>query len=173
LGAHLAIEKGDLEYLKIKGGVPFSKVFWFHRCLCLYAMARTNKTKKTKYMAQAKRIHKELTNSLKNKNPNSLHCLSLLNAEKAALTNKKNREDDVRKQYNDAISMSTRGGYVHDTALAQERFADYLYSSVGDLQEAKYHLEKSIQRYTNWGAMGVVEHLHNKYHDVLAGSSTN
>eukprot|EP00957_Ditylum_brightwellii_P132700 10119160-Ditylum_brightwellii.AAC.1 len=97
LGAHLAIEKGDLEYLKIKGGVPFSKVFWFHRCLCLYAMARAHKTKKRKYIAQAKRIHKELNNSLKNKNPNSLHCLSLLNAEKAALTNKKNREDDVRK----------------------------------------------------------------------------
>ena len=124
-------------------------------------------------MAQAKRIHTELTNSLKNKNPNVLHCVSLLNAEKAALNQKKYQEDDVRKLYNDAITMSARGGYVHDAALAQERFADYFLNIAGDLQEARYHIEGAIQRYTKWGAMGVVEHLHNKYHDVLAGSSTN
>eukprot|EP00957_Ditylum_brightwellii_P181612 13834130-Ditylum_brightwellii.AAC.1 len=92
----------------MKGGVIWARVFWFHRCLCLYAMARTNKTKKRKYMTLAKPIHKELTNSLKNKNPNGLHCVSLLNAEKAALTHKKNQEDDVRKQYNDAISVAAR-----------------------------------------------------------------
>jgi len=124
-------------------------------------------------MAQVKRIDKELTNSFKNKNANVLHYVSLLNAERAALTRTKNQEDDARKLYNDAISISARGGYVHDAALAQERFADYLLNSVGDYEEAKYHIEGAIQRYTNWGAMGVVEHLHNKYQDVLAGSSTN
>eukprot|EP00957_Ditylum_brightwellii_P199750 15227554-Ditylum_brightwellii.AAC.1 len=69
--------------------------------------------------------------------------------------------------------MSARGGYVHDAALAQERFADYLLNIAGDFQEARYHIEGAVQRYTNWGAMGVVEHLHNKYQDVLAGSSTH
>eukprot|EP00957_Ditylum_brightwellii_P116178 8861889-Ditylum_brightwellii.AAC.1 len=71
-------------------------------------MAQTNKTKERKYMAQANRIHNKLTNSLKNKNPNVLHYVSLLNAEKAALKQKKNQEDDVRKLYNDAIIMSAR-----------------------------------------------------------------
>eukprot|EP00957_Ditylum_brightwellii_P017018 1283380-Ditylum_brightwellii.AAC.1 len=123
-------------------------------------------------MAQAKSIHKELTNSLKNKNPNVLHHVSLLNAEKAVLKQKRN-QDDVRKMYNDAIAMSARGGYVHDAALAQERLADYLLNIVRDLQEALYHIEGSIQRYTDWGAIGVVEYLHNKYQDVLAGSSTH
>eukprot|EP00957_Ditylum_brightwellii_P190644 14513538-Ditylum_brightwellii.AAC.1 len=61
--------------------------------------------------------------------------------------------------------MAARGGYVHDAALAQERFADYLLNSVGDFQEAKHHLEGAIKRYTGWGAMGIVEHLHNKYQD--------
>eukprot|EP00957_Ditylum_brightwellii_P110778 8449312-Ditylum_brightwellii.AAC.1 len=112
------------------------------------------KTKKKQYMAQVKRIDKELTNSLKNKNANVLHYVSLLNAERAALTRTKNQEDDARKLYNDAISISARGGYVHDAALAQERFAGYLFNSVGDLQEAKYHLEGAIQRYTDWVAMG-------------------
>eukprot|EP00957_Ditylum_brightwellii_P137246 10464012-Ditylum_brightwellii.AAC.1 len=120
LGAQLAIEKGDKRYLKIRGGVFCAAVFWFHRSLCLYAMARKNITKKKQYMAQARDIHKELTNSLKKKNPNVLHYVSLLNAEKAALTYKKNQEDGVRKMYNDAIGMSARGGYVHDAALAQE-----------------------------------------------------
>eukprot|EP00957_Ditylum_brightwellii_P187795 14299205-Ditylum_brightwellii.AAC.1 len=81
-------------------------------------MARINKTKR-KYMDQAKRIHKELTNLLKNKNQNILHCVSLLDAEKAALKQKRNPED-LRKLYNDAIVMSAQGGNVHDAALAQE-----------------------------------------------------
>eukprot|EP00957_Ditylum_brightwellii_P147968 11266751-Ditylum_brightwellii.AAC.1 len=78
----------------MKGGAMHAQMFWFHRCLCMFAMARTNKTKERKYMSQAKCIHKELTNSLKNKNPNVLHYLSLLNAEKAALKQKKYQEDD-------------------------------------------------------------------------------
>eukprot|EP00957_Ditylum_brightwellii_P122879 9369570-Ditylum_brightwellii.AAC.1 len=64
-------------------------------------MAQTNKTKKKQHIAQAKRIHKGLTNLLKNKNPNILHCVSLLNSEKAALKQKRNQED-ARKLYNDA-----------------------------------------------------------------------
>eukprot|EP00957_Ditylum_brightwellii_P069413 5269955-Ditylum_brightwellii.AAC.1 len=142
LGVHLVAEKEeDKQYLKIKGGIIDAQMFWFHRCLYLYAMSRTNKTKKKQYMTQAKCIHKELINSLKNKNPNIFHYTSLLNAEKAALKQKKYQEDDTRKLYNAAINMSARGGYVHDAAFAQERFADYLLSSVGDLQEAKYNLE--------------------------------
>eukprot|EP00957_Ditylum_brightwellii_P002908 222295-Ditylum_brightwellii.AAC.1 len=108
LGAHLAIEKGDQQFFKIIGGGFGVLPIWFHRCLCMYAMARTSKTKERKYMTQAKRIHKELTNSLKNKNLNVLHYVSLLNAEKAALKQKQYQEDDVRKLYNDAITMSAQ-----------------------------------------------------------------
>eukprot|EP00957_Ditylum_brightwellii_P088881 6767850-Ditylum_brightwellii.AAC.1 len=45
-GAHLAVEKGEQQFLKMKGGLMSALLFWFHRCLCVYAMARTNKTKK-------------------------------------------------------------------------------------------------------------------------------
>eukprot|EP00957_Ditylum_brightwellii_P206729 15349699-Ditylum_brightwellii.AAC.1 len=154
LGAHLNIEKGDKQYLMIKGGINLAFVFWFHRSLCLYAMARKNKKKRRHYMAQAKLIHKEFTKSLKNKNPNVLHYVILLKAEQAALKRKRDQEN-VRKLYNDAITTAARGGYVHDAALAQERFADFLLNEVGDTEGAKYHIEKAIQRHTNWGAMGI------------------
>eukprot|EP00957_Ditylum_brightwellii_P173846 13235051-Ditylum_brightwellii.AAC.1 len=111
LGAHLAIEKGDQQVLKLKGGILWAHMFWLHRCLCLYAMAWTNKTKKKQYMAQVKCVHKELVNTLKNKNPNILHHISLLSAEKAVLKQKKYQKDDVRKLYNNVISMSAQGGY--------------------------------------------------------------
>eukprot|EP00957_Ditylum_brightwellii_P015086 1138090-Ditylum_brightwellii.AAC.1 len=113
-------------------------------------------------MAQAKGIHKELIDSLDNKNPNVLRYVCLLNAEKAALKQKKTQEE-IRKLYNDAIRTSARGGYVHDAALAQERFANFLVSNDGNFEEAKYQLEGAIHRYTLWGAMGIVDHLHNKY----------
>eukprot|EP00957_Ditylum_brightwellii_P019840 1497464-Ditylum_brightwellii.AAC.1 len=86
----------------MKGGPIYALLFMFHGCLCLYAMARTNKTKKRKHMAQANCIHRELTNFLRNKNPNVLHYVSLLNAEKAALAQK--NQEDVKKLYNDAIN---------------------------------------------------------------------
>eukprot|EP00957_Ditylum_brightwellii_P124924 9523528-Ditylum_brightwellii.AAC.1 len=85
-------------------------------------------------MAQVKCIHKELTNSLNNKNPNILHYVSLLNAEKGALKLKRNKED-ARKLYNDVITMSEQVGYVHDAALAQEWFADYFLNIAGDFHE--------------------------------------
>eukprot|EP00957_Ditylum_brightwellii_P100188 7635624-Ditylum_brightwellii.AAC.1 len=47
LGAHLVVEKGNQQYLTMKGGAMYAPLFWFHRCLCMFAMARTNKTKKT------------------------------------------------------------------------------------------------------------------------------
>jgi len=172
LGAHLNIEKGDKQYLMIKGGINPAFMFWFHRSLCLYAMARKNKKKRRHYMAQAKLIRKEFTKSLKNKNPNVLHYVILLKAEQAALKRKRDQEN-VRKLYNDAITTAARGGYVHDAALAQERFADFLLNEVGDTEGATYHIEEAIQRHTNWGAMGIVEHLRDKYQDVLTGSSKN
>jgi len=172
LGAHLNIEKGDKQYLMIKGGINPAFMFWFHRSLCLYAMARKNKKKRRHYMAQAKLIRKEFTKSLKNKNPNVLHYVILLKAEQAALKRKRDQEN-VRKLYNDAITTAARGGYVHDAALAQERFADFLLNEVGDTEGAKYHIEEAIQRHTNWGAMGIVERLRDKYQDVLTGSSKN
>eukprot|EP00957_Ditylum_brightwellii_P013962 1053538-Ditylum_brightwellii.AAC.1 len=113
-------------------------------------------------MSQATHIHKKLTNSLKNKNPNVLRYVSLLSAEKATLKQKK-KQEDIRKLHNDAIGMSGGGGHMHDAALEQEQFADYLLHTIRDLQEAKYHLEGALQRCTNWSDMRVVEHLHNKY----------
>lgn len=161
LGAHQVIGSTDKQYFKISGGILQCFMFWFHRCLCLYGMARENNNKKKQYMAQANQIYKALTKSLKKKNPNILHYVSLMNAEKAALKQKKSKKD-VIKLYNGAIRISARSGYVHDAALAQERFADFLLS-VGDVNEARYHIEGAIKRYTVWGALGIVKHLRDKY----------
>eukprot|EP00957_Ditylum_brightwellii_P075331 5723994-Ditylum_brightwellii.AAC.1 len=64
--------------------------------------------KKRKYIDQAKCIHDELTDSLKKKNPNVTHYVSLLNAELASLRQPKNQEQNVRKLYNNAITISAR-----------------------------------------------------------------
>jgi len=173
MGAHISIEKGYQQFLKLKGGPFFAMVFSFHRALSLYAMARKDKKKKSKYIAEAKRLRKVLVFSLKKGNPNVSHYVSLLNAEHAALKEKKNKEKTVDTLYKDAILSSTRGGYVHDAALAHVRFADFLLSEVGDTQEAGYHIQKAIKCYNNWDAMAIVEYLHNQHEEILAGSSAN
>uniref|UniRef100_A0A7S4V0M1 Uncharacterized protein n=1 Tax=Ditylum brightwellii TaxID=49249 RepID=A0A7S4V0M1_9STRA len=170
-GASVAIEQGDEQSIQLKGGTFVSMMFLFHRALSMYAIARKHRKKKRKYTAKANRIRKELTASLNKKNPNVFHYVSILNAEHAASEQKKNQEEIVCQLYNDAIAISARGGYVHDAALAQERFGDFLLNDLGDEEEARYHIEGSIKRYTNWGAMGIVARLNNQYRRILSKPS--
>eukprot|EP00957_Ditylum_brightwellii_P149458 11381776-Ditylum_brightwellii.AAC.1 len=64
---------------------------------------------------------------------------------------------------------SKRGGFVMDAALGHERFADFLLRDIGDIEEAEYHIKQAIRCYTNWGAMGKVEHLRKQYQGILDG----
>jgi len=170
--ASLVIKKEAQQHLVVKGGSYTALMYTFHRSLSLYAMAQKNRNKKKKYMTKANRLHKELAASLKKGNPNALHYVSFLNAERNALKQKKNREETVEQEYKNAITVSLRGGYVHDAALARERYAQFLLNEVGDIEEAKYQIEAAIDCYKGWGAMGKVQHLRNQQERILAESQT-
>jgi len=171
LGANQGIEKGLERFFKVKGGIFVTMMFMYHQALSLYAAARNNNKKKGEYRTQANHIRKKLISSLKSGNPNIIHYVSLLNAENAAVENKKNQQEHAIKLYKSAIITSARGGYAMDAGLAHERFADFLLNKIGDTQEAKYHIEEAIRCYNGWGAMGKVNHLRDHYQEILTGLS--
>jgi predicted ATPase len=151
LGAELAIAKGD-KFLKELPCAMFGMSETFSRGITLYAMAR--KTNKRKFKKHAIQVKKTIKSWVDGGNPNVKHHLCLLNAEQAALDGK---EDLARALYGKAVILAARGGFLHDAALASERFADFVHRY--DRDEATFRLEESIRFYTEWGATRKVEML--------------
>jgi hypothetical protein len=124
----------------------------FTRGISLYALAR--RTKKRKFKKHALRVKKAVEAWADKGNPNVIHHLRLLNAEHASLNGKKTKACQL---YREAITLATRGGFLHDAALANERYADFVVDD--DVDEAAYRLEESVRFYSQWGATQKVEML--------------
>lgn len=159
--AKIALETGG-----VTKGVPghfFGMIEAFHRGLSLYAMAR--KTKQRKYVKAANTITKTIDKWAQQKNPNVVHYLMLLQAEKSALEPKYHAEAD--SQYRKAIALASRTGQMHQSALFNERYSDFLghrtndkgheYEAFQDL--AQHHRTEAIRLYRDWGAYAKVDML--------------
>mmetsp|Transcript_14015 Transcript_14015/g.25132 ORF Transcript_14015/g.25132 Transcript_14015/m.25132 type:complete len:118 (+) Transcript_14015:2-355(+) len=92
---------------------------------------------------------------MKKGNPNCLHLDTLLDAEKARL--KSNRHDAI-KAYESAIVLAARRGMIHEQALANERYADFLLR-LGESNEGMGRLQDAIKGYKEWGANAKVHLL--------------
>lgn len=158
-GALLAIERGDSIYDQSPGH-PLGMSDPFLRAMSLYAMAR--KTGKSKYARHAKKARATVKAWVKKGNPNVYHQLELLNAERAVLSKRKDTSD----LYYKAARLASRGGWIHDAALASERHAEYLIET-GDKGGAIIKLTEAIDRYSGWGAIRKADLLKEMYEDML------
>jgi hypothetical protein len=163
LGAKLALSKGD-KYLKETPGFFFCMPEAFCRGISLYAMAR--KTKKRKYKKHAKRVKKTIKSWIDKGNPNVIHYACLLDAEQAALDGKKQLASTL---FSKAVTLATRGGFLHDAGLANERYAVFLLDDCSDFEEGGYRMGESIRCYSEWGATIKVKRLREAYKDLLPG----
>ena len=156
LGAELASELGD-KNLKEGLGVPGNIVDPFARGICLYAMAR--QTGERNFIRHANKARSTIRDWAKKGNPNVVHMLKLLDAEKAALN--KGDKELAKKQYNEAVTLAVRGGFVQDAALAHERHADFLFGLL-DYEGALYYMKQATKYYSRWGADQKVQMLNAK-----------
>jgi len=127
----------------------------YHRGVALYAMARI--TKKQRYLRRANNIRKTIKTWVQKGNPNVRHYDAFFSAEQAAFDQDHQAADD---HYKNAIVCARRFGYLHDTALFNERYADFLLNKeVPDEDGAKYRMNQAIQYYTEWGAEAKVSKM--------------
>lgn len=146
-------EKGK-SYAEQIQGYFVGRIETFHRGIAWFAMAR--RTRKRKYKSEALKVMKQVSKWVNAGDPNVLHYDLMLQAEYAALSKKYEKADDLYKQ---AISHAVRNDHLHHAALFHERFAEYRLELRNDRKDGKYHLEKAIRYYTEWGAVGKAEHL--------------
>jgi hypothetical protein len=156
-GADLSITNGyDLSI--VNPGNPSFMVALFCGGISSFDMAR--KTKERKFKKHANKIHSTIKSWVRKGNPNAIHYDRLLDAEKAALDGKSKA---AQKNYQSAVVMAARGGFVHDAALANERYGEFLLHDMSDTQEAVFPFEEAIMLYSEWGASKKVELLREQY----------
>ena len=81
-------------------------------------------------------------------------------------------EELARKLFEMTILHSVRSGYIHDAALASERYGDFQRIVKKDSYEAQYRYKEAIKYYEEWGAMAKVKEIKAKY-EAWMSSSTN
>ena len=160
-GAKLALERGD-EYEK-KNGSPLAMLDSLHQGISLYAMARITKNKR--YIKAAKKVKKQVVMWVKKGNVNVLHYIPFLEAEEAALEGK---SANASQLYQKAISSAARSGFLHNAALASERYAEYLLHDLKDEERAGQYFQDSIKYYLDWGSEYKAEMLRKKYSQLWA-----
>ena len=198
VGAELAMERSNDRYINgMYGHVP-NMFDVFYRCQCLYAASRImsrnmmgrwrrqqkkQNQQRKKYQKEAKRLRKMLNNWARNGNPNVLHLCKIVDAEHYALIG---NHEKAFQFYHEAIVLSSRSGFIHDSALANERYGDTLLevfesttdrsswtvdarkknSQIDQRSEAMLRYLQSKKLYEEWGAMKKVSLLSEHLHDL-------
>ena len=165
-GADLFIKRGN-RYLEDHPGHPQGNMDSFLKGVCLFAAAE--QTGQRKYRKHAYSARATIASWWKKGNPNSQHQVSFLDAEHYALTGK---WEDAGICYQKAITLASRCGLTQDAALANERYAVCLLrrNKVGDYDEARFLLQRSMHLYQQWGAAAVVTSLETRYEKVLGSA---
>jgi hypothetical protein len=153
-------------FQKALPGSPFPPVDMFISALSCFVMTR--RTGKSRYKREAKRKSAWITGWVKQGNPNARHWKALLDAEMAAL---KRQNKAAIKNYELAVELATRGGFIHDAAIANERWGEFALDRLSDRKEAESRLKESLRLCREWGALGKVKNTEEKYSDLLSPSS--
>ncbi|MGK3994350.1 AAA family ATPase [Sorangium sp. So ce1024] len=91
------------------------------------------------------------------------HKLRLLEAERARLDG---RTDDALLAYDDAIEQAGAQGFLHVEALAAQLCADF-HLAANRTRLAAHYLRQACDAYTRWGALALVDYLHEQHPALL------
>jgi predicted ATPase len=161
---------------KINPGDPAMLPMYVQCALSSVSVYR--KTGAKKHKKRAVIFHQKIKDMIRRGNKNVIHSEALIKAELCGLTVRRRTKrakivaknvanaagrggaggDPAPHCYDQAIVLAGRLGLTSDQALAHERAADYALG-IGDMNDAKYHYEKALVLYADWGARGKVEQL--------------
>lgn len=69
------------------------------------------------------------------------------------------KKDEANTLYLESITLAARTGHLHHAGLLNERYADFMANEMGMKDEAKHRIEKAIEYYKDWGALGKAQAL--------------
>ena len=128
-----------------------------HAKLSAEELARKKNRKSCRlYLKAASKPIATIRRWLEQGNPNVKHYKSLLDAEFSAA---KGKVSVARKRYEVAVVLAAKNGFLHDAALASERYGRYLFEASKDVEsssldhdEATFRIKQAVKYYSDWGA---------------------
>lgn len=161
---------------KADPGVVENKPLYLYLGISCVSMALKCKgtLEERKHRKRAGSFLKKIRSLAQKGDPNVQHAETLLDAEVTGLYG---NPYVAESQYDVAILLGERNGFMNDTALAHERLADFL-TRKGEEDRAKEHYDRAFELYTQWGAKcrlnalrARVEHLKKPVHQIEVASS--
>lgn len=70
---------------------------------------------------------------------------------------------EVKQAYDRAISMVAQCGYIHYTAVANERAGEFFATTSGGISAARPYLIAALKCFKKWRAIGKMKHIEQKY----------
>jgi hypothetical protein len=157
LGAANAIANAKFFFEKFPGYPP-AACCPYYMGISLIETAR--KTKKKIYRTHAKQMVSRINTYIKKGNPNVRHYQLALEAE--MLVSKGQLYKAIPK-FEAAIALATRSGFIHDSALINERYGEFLMHRMADEERGLHHLGDATRLYEEWGAQKKADMLSEKY----------
>jgi hypothetical protein len=153
MGANLYLQRKN-EFLRNLPNQSMGVWDMYASGVCLYATAK--RTGQRRYLRYARQVRKTMEKWWRQGNPNVRHHTALLLAEEYTI---RRQFDKARQSYESAILAASRGGFIHDAALANERYALCLFHDLKDIDGGQFYLGEANRLYREWGAHAVADGL--------------
>ena len=122
----------------------------------LTACALFRKTRKWKYLKQAKQATKEMKVIMSTRGLNNLHRYLIMQADLLTCTN--GALVDIKKAFDKSISTAGKAGFTQDAALANELAGEFFLKKGDDFWPHQY-FSRAMELYREWGASAKIEQL--------------
>eukprot|EP00568_Trieres_chinensis_P003584 CAMPEP_0183305542 /NCGR_PEP_ID=MMETSP0160_2-20130417/10250_1 /TAXON_ID=2839 ORGANISM="Odontella Sinensis, Strain Grunow 1884" /NCGR_SAMPLE_ID=MMETSP0160_2 /ASSEMBLY_ACC=CAM_ASM_000250 /LENGTH=249 /DNA_ID=CAMNT_0025468753 /DNA_START=81 /DNA_END=830 /DNA_ORIENTATION=+ len=140
-------------------------IVWRHALIeGLVCFRLAQKTKKRNWKRRGMKIMEKIKKWVEKGNVNCIHILYLFEAEMAALEGK---ADKAKQKYGDALSLSSKIGFIHDKALIMERTGDFYFKVESDKYWPSHYLGLARRFYNIWGAKAKADALVKKYPSIF------
>ncbi|NBB88190.1 MAG: AAA family ATPase, partial [Bacteroidetes bacterium] len=136
---------------------------YFYRGLSAADLMKKNRVGRRKSRKIALQAMRKLKKWAKTAPENFEHKFHLIQAEILAVDSLR---AEVLNHFEKAISGASQYGFIHEEALARERYADYLLR-IGKREMGIYYLKTAYAGYLQWGAEAKVQQIEKKYPEQI------
>ena len=155
------------QYLEAAVGTMCFTIYHFYASLAKLALYSPQAELKSEYLQEILTVQKQLKKWASYAPDNYLNKYHLVTAEIARVLGK---NELAAENYDLAITLAVKGGYIHETSLAEELTAKF-YLSRNRIKVAKYYLTDAYHGYLRWGALAKIRALKFEYPQLSSLSS--
>ena len=158
-----AIAECGKQYLPAASGTMCYSEYYFYAALARLAVCSPQTEIPAASLSEIVSNQKQLKQWADCAPDNYLNKYYLVTAEIARISG---NNEQAAKNYDRAIALGTKVGFIHEAALAAELTAKF-YLSRGRTKIAEYYLTDAYDEYFRWGAMAKLQALKSRYPQLL------